>query len=73
MKRVQQGVTLIELMMVALTISIVMTVAMPVYQGYLVQARKTAAMVTRAACLAANTQALHASLELPDTNPRDCD
>ena len=73
MQRVQQGVTLIELMMVALTISILMTMVMPVCQGYLVQAHKNAEMFARTACLAANTAALQSGAELPVANPSGCE
>ncbi|MEY8879386.1 MAG: prepilin-type N-terminal cleavage/methylation domain-containing protein [Leptothrix sp. (in: b-proteobacteria)] len=72
MQRVQQGVTLIELMMVALTVSILMTVAMPVYQGYLVQARKNAAMFACAVNRSANMAALQSGAELPAANASGC-
>ncbi|MFM2060047.1 MAG: hypothetical protein RLY71_4432 [Pseudomonadota bacterium] len=73
MYRVQQGVTLIEMMMVALTISILMTVAVPVYQGYLVQAHKKAAAFACALSRAANAEALQSGAEMPAANTGGCE
>lgn len=73
MQRIQQGVTLIELMMVALTISILMTVAVPVYQGYLVQAHKDAAAFACALHRAAYMEAQQSGAELPAARTSDCE
>jgi prepilin-type N-terminal cleavage/methylation domain-containing protein len=73
MQRIQQGVTLIELMMVALTISILMTVAMPVYQGYLVQVHKNAAMFACAVNRAANMELQQSGADLPPVATSHCE
>jgi type IV pilus assembly protein PilA len=52
MKRVQQGFTLIELMIVVAIIGILAAVALPAYQDYTVRARVTEAMTQASAAKA---------------------
>lgn len=50
MKRIQQGFTLIELMIVVAIVGILAAIALPAYQDYLVRARVSEALATAGAC-----------------------
>src|SRR5690242_5377002 len=50
MKRVQQGFTLIELMIVVAIVGILAAIALPAYQDYLIRSRVSEALATAGAC-----------------------
>ena len=50
MKRIQQGFTLIELMIVVAIIGILAAVALPAYQDYTIRARVSEAILTASQC-----------------------
>jgi type IV pilus assembly protein PilA len=58
MKRVQQGFTLIELMIVVAIIGILAAVALPAYQDYTVRAKVTEVILAASSCRTAVTEAL---------------
>ena len=50
MKRVQQGFTLIELMIVVAIVGILAAIALPAYQDYVIRAKMSEALAAIAAC-----------------------
>jgi len=61
MKRVQQGFTLIELMIVVAIIGILAAVALPAYQDYTVRAKVTEIVLAASACRTGITETLQQS------------
>lgn len=68
MKKIQQGFTLIELMIVVAIIGILAAVALPAYQDYTVRARMSEAILAASACRTSVTEALQ-SLPAGSTVP----
>ena len=50
MKRVQQGFTLIELMIVVAIVGILAAIALPAYQDFIIRSKMSEAMAAMAAC-----------------------
>ena len=61
MKRIQQGFTLIELMIVVAIIGILAAVALPAYQDYTVKAKVSEVILAASSCRTAVTEALQAA------------
>ena len=62
MKRVQQGFTLIELMIVVAIIGILAAVALPAYQDYTVKAKVSEIVLAASSCRTSVTEAVQTSV-----------
>jgi type IV pilus assembly protein PilA len=65
MKRVQQGFTLIELMIVVAIVGILAAIALPAYQDYTVRARVSEGLASAGACKGQITEYQQAKATLP--------
>lgn len=68
MKKLQQGFTLIELMIVIAILGILMAIAIPAYQDYTVRAKISEAMMMAAPAKLAVAETLSSSGTMPKTN-----
>jgi type IV pilus assembly protein PilA len=75
MKRVQQGFTLIELMIVVAIIGILAAVALPAYQDYTKKAKISEVILAASTCRTAITEAVQTSQSstLPGANGWGCE
>ena len=73
MKRIQQGFTLIELMIVVAIVGILAAIALPAYQDYTIRARVSEAAAAAGACKTSVAEFFASKATLPaDTNAAGC-
>ena len=73
MKRIQQGFTLIELMIVVAIIGILAAVALPAYQDYTVRAKMSEVMLAASACRTSITEVYQSGGSAPGANNWGCE
>jgi type IV pilus assembly protein PilA len=72
-KHVQQGFTLIELMIVVAIIGILAAVAIPAYQDYTIRAKMSEVILAGSACRTAITEVIQSANALPAANNWGCE
>ena len=73
MKRLQQGFTLIELMIVVAIIGILAAVALPAYQDYTIRAKVSEVILALSACRTSITEVYQSSTSSPGVNNWGCE
>ena len=73
MKRIQQGFTLIELMIVVAIIGILAAVALPAYQDYTVRAKMSEVILAMSACRTSITEVYQTGGTPPPPNQWGCE
>jgi type IV pilus assembly protein PilA len=73
MKRMQQGFTLIELMIVVAIIGILAAVALPAYQDYTIRAKMSEVILALSACRTSITEVYQTGGTAPDANSWGCE
>jgi type IV pilus assembly protein PilA len=72
MKRVQQGFTLIELMIVVAIVGILAAIALPAYQDYIVRSKMSEPLAAVAACKTSVAEYTATKLSLPGSAAGGC-
>ena len=72
-KRLQQGFTLIELMIVVAIIGILAAVALPAYQDYTIRAKMSEVILALSACRTSITEVYQSGGSPPASNGWDCE
>jgi len=73
MKRMQQGFTLIELMIVVAIIGILAAVALPAYQDYTIRAKMSEVILALSACRTSITEVYQSGGTPPGANSWGCE
>ena len=73
MKRMQQGFTLIELMIVVAIIGILAAVALPAYQDYTIRAKMSEVILAMSACRTSITEVYQTGGTPPQANQWGCE
>jgi len=73
MKKIQQGFTLIELMIVVAIIGILAAVALPAYQDYTVRAKMSEVILAASACRTSVTEVYQSSTSTPGAGNWGCE
>jgi len=73
MRKVQQGFTLIELMIVVAIIGILAAIAIPAYKDYTMRAKMSEVVLAASACRTAITEAYQAANALPAAGKWGCE
>ena len=73
MKRMQQGFTLIELMIVVAIIGILAAVALPAYQDYTIRAKMSEVILAMSACRTSITEVYQTGGTAPGANSWGCE
>src|SRR3954454_12778939 len=73
MRKIQQGFTLIELMIVVAIIGILAAVALPAYQDYTVRAKMSEVMLAASACRTTITEIFQSGGSAPGANAWGCE
>ena len=73
MKKMQQGFTLIELMIVVAIIGVLAAVALPAYQDYTKRARMSEVVLAASACRTTVSEVIQTATSLPAANSWGCE
>jgi len=72
MKKIQQGFTLIELMIVVAIVGILAAIALPAYQDYVVRSKMSEPVAAIAACKTSVSEYYSTKGTMPDTTNAGC-